>query len=159
MLLWLLLLAVRRTASVMSLPTNFVTALTTPSVAPMTDWLIMFKWSASSCASNHEVMVGVIVVDDAFEAASALAYAALRTEFAVIALVDFTLVRRFVPSSSSFSMPLLGLLGLNWLMRTRRIPFCRSKIALCVYCQCLFVWRASFLIPSMTYCFVVALTM
>jgi hypothetical protein len=77
----------------------------------MTDWLITFKWSASSCASDHEVMVGVIVVDDAFEAASALAFAALRTESAVIALVDFTLVRRFVPSSSSFSMPLPGSLG------------------------------------------------
>jgi hypothetical protein len=38
----------------------------------MTNWLIMFKWSASTCASNLEVMVGVIIVDDAFEAASAL---------------------------------------------------------------------------------------
>jgi hypothetical protein len=52
----------------MLLPTNSVTASTTPSFAPMTVWLIMFKWSASSCAFDHEVMVGVIVVDDAFEA-------------------------------------------------------------------------------------------
>ena len=37
-------------------------------------------------------MAGVIDVDDAFKAASALAFAALRTEFSVIALVDFTLV-------------------------------------------------------------------
>jgi hypothetical protein len=37
-------------------------------------------------------MVGVIVVDDAFKTASALAFAALRTEFTVIASVDFTLV-------------------------------------------------------------------
>ncbi len=146
------------TASVMSLPTNFVTALTTPSFAPMTDWLITFKQSASSCASDHEVMVGVIVVDDVFDAASALAFAALRTEFAVIALVDFTLVRRFAPSLSSFFMPLRGLLGLNCLTRARQIPFCRSKIASCVYCPCLFVWRASFPIPLMTCCFVVALT-
>jgi hypothetical protein len=77
----------------------------------MTDWLITFKWSASSYASNHEVMVGGIIVDDAFEAASALAFAALRTEFAVIALADFTLVGWFVPSLSSFSMPLPGCLG------------------------------------------------
>ncbi len=46
-------------------------------------------------------MVGVIVVDDAFEAVPALAFAALRTEFAVFALVYFTLVGRFAPSSSS----------------------------------------------------------
>ncbi len=82
----------------MLLPTNFVTASTTPSYAPMTDWLITFKGSASSCASDREVMVGVIVVDNAFKAASTLAFAALRTEFAVIASVNFTLVRRFVPS-------------------------------------------------------------
>ncbi len=51
--------------------------------------------------------MGVIVVDDAFEAASALAFAALRTEFAVIALVDFTLVRRFVPREEVVALQLL----------------------------------------------------
>jgi hypothetical protein len=73
----------------------------------------MFKWSAFSCASNHEVMVGVIVVDNAFDAGSPLAFAALRTEFTVIALVNYMLVSRFVLSLSSFSMPLPGSLGLN----------------------------------------------
>ncbi len=76
MLLWLLPLAVCRTASVMSLPTNFVMASTTPSFVPMTDWLITFKWLASSCASDREVMVGAIVVDAAFDVASALVFAA-----------------------------------------------------------------------------------
>ncbi len=83
--------------------------------------------------------MGVIIVDNAFDATSALAFAALRTEFAVIKPVDFTLVSRFVPSLSSFSMPLPRSLGLNWLTRTRRMPFCRSKIArACTARVCLF---------------------
>ncbi len=139
MLLWSLPSAVCRTALVMSLPTNFVTALTMPSFAPMTNWLITFKWSASSCASDHEVMVGAIIVDAAFDAASALVFAALRTELALIALVDFTLVSRFDPSSSSFGMPLPGLLGLNWLTSTQRMPFAGVELhCACTASVCLF---------------------
>ncbi len=74
----------------------------------------------------------MIVVDTAFNAMSALFFAALRTELAVIALVDFTLVSRFDPSSSSFAMPLPGLLGLNWLTSTQQMSFCRSRIASCM---------------------------
>ncbi len=103
--------------------------------------------------------MGVIVVDAAFDATSALVFAALRRELAVIASVDFTLVSRFDPSSRSFTMPLPRLLGLNWLTSTRQMLFCRSRIALCVYCPCLFVYRVSFPIPSMTCCFMVALAM
>ncbi len=86
----------------MLLPTNFVTALTMPSFAPITNWLITFKRSASSCASNREVMVGVIVVDDAFKAASTLAFAALRTEFTVIASVDFYVGEKVRPIFEQF---------------------------------------------------------
>ncbi len=141
----------------MLLPTNFVMALTMPSFALMTNWLITLKWLASSCASNCEVMVGVIVVDAAFDAASTLVFADLRTELAVIVSVDFKLVSRFYPSLSSFAMPLPGLLRLNWLTSMQQMPFCRSRIALCVYCPCSFVWRVSFPIHLMTCCFVVAL--
>jgi hypothetical protein len=70
--------------------------------------------------------MGAIVVDAAFDAASGLVFAALRTELAMIALVDFTLVSRFNPSLSSFAMPLPGLLGLNCLTSTQRMPFLRK---------------------------------
>ncbi len=64
---------------------------------------------------------------------SALVFAALMTEPTVIASVDLTSMSRLLPSLRSFSMPLPGLLGLNWLMSTRWMPFCNSRIASCVY--------------------------
>ncbi len=70
---------------------------------------------------------------------SALFFAALMTEPAMIASVDFT-SSRLSPSSRSFSMPLPGLPGLNWLMSTCLMTFCNnSRMALCVYWPCLLV--------------------
>ncbi len=61
---------------------------------------------------------------------STLFYAALMTEPAVIASVDFTSMSRLLPLSRSFSMPLPGLLRLNWLMSPCLMPFCNSRMAM-----------------------------
>ncbi len=70
-----------------------------------------FSWLASSCDSAHAVMKGRMVVPVDAVSLSALFFAALMMEPAVIASVDFTNVSRLLPSSRSFSMPLPGLLG------------------------------------------------
>jgi hypothetical protein len=82
-----------------------------------------FSWSASSCASVCVVMEGRTVLPVIAVSLSALFFAALMTEPAVIASVDLTSMSRLLPSLRSFSMPLPGLLGLNWLMSTRRMLF------------------------------------
>jgi hypothetical protein len=66
-----------------------------------------------SCGYGGEYSLQVVAVSS-----SALFFAALMTELAVIASVDFTSVRRLLPWLRSFSMPLPKLLGLNWLMST-----------------------------------------
>ncbi len=66
-------------------------------------------------------------------------FAALMAEPAVIASIDVTSMSRLLPLLRSFSMPLSGLLGLNLLMSTCRMPFCNSRMALCVYWPCSFV--------------------
>ena len=73
--------------------------------------------------------------------ASALAFcsAFLNTDPAVIASVDFTSVSQLSPVPRSFSMPLPGSLGLNWLWRMRRTPFWSRRMAMCMYCPFLLV--------------------
>ncbi len=71
MLLWLLPLAVRRMASVTSLLTNLVMASATPSLAPMTNWLMTFSWSASSYASALDVIEGRMILPVDAESLSA----------------------------------------------------------------------------------------
>ncbi len=77
MLLWSLLLAIRRIPLVMLLPTNIVMALTTPSLVPMTNWLMTFSQSASSCASARAVMEGLMVLPVDAVSLSALLFASL----------------------------------------------------------------------------------
>jgi hypothetical protein len=69
-----------------------------------------------------------------------------------------TLVRMLEPSSRSFSMPLPGLLGSNWLTSTHQIPLWSGRLASCVYCPYPFVWRVCFPMLLSTWCFVVALS-
>ncbi len=92
----------------MLLPTSVDTAST-----------MTFNWSASSCASVCAVKVGRTVLPVVVKSSSALLFAALITDPAMIVLVDFTHVSMLLPLSRSFTMLLPGSLGLNWLTRTR----------------------------------------
>ncbi len=58
-----------------------------------------------------------------FVSSSACFFTSLVTEPAVIASVDLTSVRRLSLLSSNFSMPLPGLLWLNWLIIKSWMPF------------------------------------
>ncbi len=77
MLLWSLPLADRKMALATLLPTNLVMALTTPSLAPMTNWLMTFSWLASSCASAHDVIEGRTVLPVDAVSLSSLFFASL----------------------------------------------------------------------------------
>ena len=91
-----------------------VTASTTPSFVPMTDRLMTFNRSASSCASVRVVKVGRMVLPVFVESSSARFFADLRTDPAVNASLDPTRVSMLSPSSRSFTKPLPGgSLGLN----------------------------------------------
>jgi hypothetical protein len=57
-----------------------------------------------------------------------LLFAALITEPAVIALGNLTGVRRLLPLSRNFSMPLPRFLGLNWLTKMQQMPFCNRRM-------------------------------
>ena len=74
------------TESVMSVPTKVVRALTTPSLAPINAWLMIFFGLASCCASAWSVNLGMMMVPVFTDLSSASLCAANSTSSAAVVL-------------------------------------------------------------------------
>ena len=111
--------------------TNVVRASTTPSLAPINAWLVMLRLSASSCASDRNMMLGVTVV---VPFCATLTSASFFDSQSMSAAVDVL----FACGPTLFglrrsSMPLAPPAGLYCCLSTRWMPFSSCVMAACVY--------------------------